>query len=710
MDDIQKTLKALEEKIEAEIKKQRKQKLFEKKSNALYLKNLEAFKLYFPDLHQQLQSFQPREDFNLFVTESGYGNLIPKGQTKPLYGDNPVGQSKKQVERYTQKAFFGRSELYHSVPAGMKVDKRIHVRYMADLIQTFVDAEVINEEKLSYLPAHFPTCMMFGLGLGYALSTLLEQFSFDYVFVCEPDFETFYASLFCTDWSAILHESDEQNRSVFLKVGVSFEIFLQELMSIVDSVGPSSLVSSFCYQHTPGAEVNALIEQFFENFGLIQLGYGFYNDAVTGLAHTIENVNENRCPVFLPTETNKSKLNGLTAYVVANGPSLDEGIEVIKENQDNAIIFAAGTALNSLIKAGIAPDFHVLVERPKTTYDYLIETLDLSVLKELNLLTVDVMYPEVAPLYKWAGMSLKGPEAGSLFAQYEFLKLHQQFLPSLTSSGPLVANTALAFATTFGFGEIYMFGVDNGYPVTGQTHSKLSIYNEENRNEAFNVSTDDATYILEGNFGGEVKAISLMVQAKQKMESLIKGSPKTSFYNVGSGAKVEKAEPLYADDVLPIARKQDKKRVVEAMKKSFFTKTTFDEPEKAVGKEEFASLCDYLIEIANRPFHSRKDASDLLKAQSRVVYAYRGKKFGHLYHIIKGSMMYFHCPLLTLLYLYSDEAKTLKAFKAGLDVWKNYINAMKSDYQAAWKKRCEYSLEVEAELRKINEASLAEFG
>ena len=448
--------------------------------------------------------------------------------------------------------------------------------------------------------------------------------------VCEPDFETFYASLFCIDWSTILHESDEQDRSVFLKVGVSFEIFLQELMSIVDSVGPSSLVSSFCYQHTPGAEVNALIEQFFENFELIQLGYGFYNDAVTGLAHTIENVNENRCPVFLPTKANKAKLNGLTAYVVANGPSLDEAIEVIKENKDNAIIFAAGTALNSLIKVGITPDFHVLVERPKLTYDYLVETVDFAYLKNLNLLTVDVMYPEVPPLYQWSGMSLKGPEAGSLFSQYEFLKSHQQLLPALASSGPLVANTALAFATAFGFEEIYLFGVDNGYPISGQTHSKLSIYNEKNRNEAFNVSADEATHMLDGNLGGKVKAISLMVQAKQKMESLIKSTPKTSFYNVGSGAKIEKAEPLYADDVLPTAGKQDKQRVVEAMKTSFFTNITFDEPEKSVGKEEFASLCDYLIEIANRPFHSRKDASDLLKAQSRVVYAYRGKKFGHL--------------------------------------------------------------------------------
>ena len=692
MDDIQKTLKELEEKIESAIKKQQKQKLFEKNSHALYMRNIEAFELYFPVLYQQIQNFQPRVDFNLFVTDSGHGNFIPKGNNRPLYGDNPVEQSKKQVEKYTRKAFFGHSELYNSIPAGMRVDERLHIQYMSQLVQSFINSDIQNEARLQSLPAHYPTCMMFGLGLGYALSLLLEQHSFDYVIICEPDFETFYASLFCIDWSAILKETNVEDRSLFLKVGVSYEVFLQELMTIVDSVGPSSLVSSFCYQHTPGMEVNGLIEQFFKNFGLIQMGYGFYNDAVSGLAHTIENVNVNRLPVFVPSEANKSKFSRLTAYVVGNGPSLDEAIDVIKENKDNAVIFAAGTALNSLIKTDIVPDFHVLVERPKTTYDYLVETTELADLKKLNLLTVDVMYPEVPPLYQC-------PEAGSLFSQYEFFKSKHKILPVLSSSGPLVANTALAFACAFGFGEIYLFGVDNGYPVNGQTHSKLSIYNEKNRNAAFNVSPEGASHTLEGNFGGQVKAISLMVQAKQQMEALIKSTPKTSFYNVGSGAKIERAEPLNAEDVLPIHREREKKCVIEAMKTKFFTNFTFDKPEKAIGEEEFRSLCDYLTKVASRPFHSRKEASDLLKAQSRVVYAYRGKKFGHLYHVIKGSMMYFHCPLLSLLYRYTDETKTLKAFEAGLVVWKNYISAMKEDYKDAWNKRCEYSLETHTRIK-----------
>lgn len=540
---------------------------------------------------------------------------------------------------------------------------------------------------------------MFGLGLGYPLKTIMQRFSFDYVFVCEPDFEVFYASLFCIDWEEIFQESEAESGCLFLKIGISYDTFFDELNSAVNSVGNSSLISSFCYQHTPGSEINSLIKRFFDNFALLQSGYGFYNDAITGLAHALENFNEHKCPVFLPNRNSDEKLRTLTAYVVANGPSLDEAIEVIRDNQHQVVIFAAGTALNTLLKLGITPDFHVLVERPKTTYDYISQTVNPDILKKINLLSVDVIYPEVPLLYKCAGLALKGPEASSLLYQYDYFTKYTKTLSSLPYPAPLVANTALSFAASLDFGEVYMFGVDNGYPTSGKTHSEHSIYNERDRHAAFNVDTKGAVYELDGNFEGTLKATSLMVQAHQHMESLIKVTPDTQFYNVGSGAKIKGAIPLRSEDVLPSPKVSEKDEIVEKIKSKFFHRFEISEPSKSVGLDEFESLCDYLIEICNRPYSTRKEASDLLKAQARVVFAYKGRKFGHLYHVIKGSMMYFHCPLISLLYLYNDEEKTLDTFANALGVWNRYILAMKSDFRRSWQKRCEHSLEKAAMLK-----------
>ncbi|WP_333969568.1 motility associated factor glycosyltransferase family protein [Alteromonas mediterranea] len=702
MDDIHLTLKNLEAKIESALQNQKLQRAFEKESDTRFKKNLVAFEKYFPALCKEIKNFEPRDDFRVFAAKSGAGNFIPKDSPVPLYGDEPIAQCEAQVERYTQSAVFGRSELYKEVPKGAGIDDRLHFGYMVELAQTFVNADLRNERKLSALPTHYPTCMMFGLGLGYPLATIMQQFSFDYVFVCEPDFEVFYASLFCIDWEKIFLESDAKSGCLFLKVGISYDTFFDELNSVVHSVGNSSLISSFCYQHTPGAEINSLIKRFFDNFSLLQAGYGFYNDAITGLAHALENFNDNKCPAFLPNRNCTEKLRSLTAYVVANGPSLDEAIDVIRDNQHQVVIFAAGTALNSLLKLGVTPDFHVLVERPKTTYDYLLHTLNPDVLGKINLLSVDVMYPEVPLLYNWSGLALKGPEASSLLCQYDYFTKYKEVLPALPHPGPLVANTALSFAASLGFGEVYMFGVDNGYPTSGKTHSEHSIYNERNRHAAFNVDTKGAVYELDGNFEGTVKATSLMAQAHQHIESLIKVAPNTQFYNVGSGAKIKRAIPLKSEDVLRTPKVFEKEDVVEEIKSQFFQKFEISEPSKSVGLDEFESLCDYLIEIGNRPYKSRKEASDLLKAQSRVVFAYKGRKFGHLYHVMKGSMMYFHCPLISLLYLYNNEEKTLNTFAKAMDVWNRYILAMKADFRNSWQKRCDHSLEKAVMLKDSN--------
>lgn len=101
--------------------------------------------------------------------------------------------------------------------------------------------------------------------------------------------------------------------------------------------------------------------------------------------------------------------------MVGNGPSLDESIELIREYQDKVIIFAAGTALQSLMNAGIKPDFHVIVERTLSVYQVLTNTTTDDMLSDMNLLSVEVVYPDTLNHYKWAGLGLKGPEASTVF-------------------------------------------------------------------------------------------------------------------------------------------------------------------------------------------------------------------------------------------------------------------------------------------------------
>lgn len=687
-DSIEEQLKFLEGQLENSIEHQKRESIFENEANIRFEKNFLAFQKYYPSIAEHISSFSCRADFCIHVTKSGHGNFFPEGKSVPLYGDDPLKQAKEQVENYTKKANFSRTN-YFSNTHWESDDERIHVQYMLKLTEQLGKVKEMKSKRLDSLPEIFPSCLIFGIGLGYHIPELLKRHTFDYLFICEPDLEMFYASLFCIDWFSIIEKVDEGSGCLFLHLGISYEDFFNEIFKISEDIGAFSVINSFCYQHYPSDDINNLIKAFFDNYYQLHQGFGFYNDAITGLAHSIRNVEQGAAFLYANQKAQQA-LKDIPVFVVGNGPSLDEAIEVIRQYQDDAIIIAGGTAFQSLIKAGIKADFHVLVERPKITYDIQKKIAPESGYKDVNLLAVDVMYPDVIGLYKWAGLGLKGPEAGSAFLSMCSMRYYGRGITALPACGPLVSNTALSYAITMGFKQIYLFGVDNGYPLSGETHSKLSIYNDDQLKAAFKPLAD-ASIKLEGNFGDDVLAAPLLALSKTTFDRLVNSANMCDVYNIGAGAKIRGAIPLHSENVFVPSNNLNKEEVVDLIKGQHFKNIELNDIEHLVGLEEFNSLCDYLIDIGKRDFSSREEAHELLKAQQRLVYAYRKSAHPHLFHIIKGTLLYFHCPLLTLLYFFEDEQETLEQFKNVFDLWLNFLEEIQKDFPINWKTKCSWS-------------------
>lgn len=686
--DLQQQFNELEQKLSELQSHELREQHFAIKADERFTKNLAVFKKYYPDIYQVITQYQPRKDFCLHVTKSGHANFYPKGSDVPLYGDEPQKQAVKQVEHYTNNANFSRTN-YFDNNEWESTDKRLHVQYMLKLANKLSAIKHSNNKRLDKLPSHFPSCLVFGIGLGYHLPELLKKHTFDYLFICEPDVELFYASLFCIDWYEVIENIDENGGCLFLHLGVCYEDFFNEIFKIAEDIGAFSVINSFCYQHYPSDEITQLIKTFFNNYYQLHQGFGFYNDAITGLAHSIRNA-ESKSALMYSSQYAKSLLKNIPVFVIGNGPSLDDAIDLIKKHHDKAIIIAGGTAFQSLQKAGIKSDFHVLVERPKITYDIQRKIAPESGYSDVNLLTVDVMYPDVLGLYKWAGIALKGPEAGSVFLSMYSQRMFGRSMNTLPGGGPLVSNTALSYAITMGFKDIYLFGVDNGYPLSGETHSQLSIYNDRELKKSFK-PLQGAKIRLEGNLGEDVMAAPLLAVSKTTFDRLLENAPNCCVYNVGKGAKIRGAIPLHENDILLSEKSIDKSEIIDLIKSQHFKNVDFDEAEELIGFDEFQELCDYLLEIGQREFSSREGAHEILKAQQRLVYAYRKSAHPHLFHLIKGTLLYFHCPMITQLYYFEDSKKTLETFREILQLWLEFIEAIKIDFPVNWKTKCTWS-------------------
>ncbi|TMO44822.1 septum formation inhibitor Maf [Pseudoalteromonas sp. S4389] len=688
-DDIKSQIDELEEKLtEAQAHELREQQ-FASEAEQRFTKNSDAFKQFYPDIYDLITTFRVRHDFCLHVTKSGHGNFVPKGFNVPLYSDDPIKQAQEQVDGSLKSPYTTLTD-YTSYPE--QKDQRIHMRYMTALTKEMKNIRGEGKDIIRKLPKKFPTAIIFGIGLGYHLPILLEQHSFNHLFIVEPDVEQFFASLFCIDWAEIIERIDNSGDCLFLFLGSDERTIIDDLEAISQDIGAFALVRSFCYQHTPQAETNKIISKWVQDYFKFQYGHGFFNDAITGFSHSVHLLEKKAN--FLLSPVSSEEGTDYPVFLVGNGPSLDEAEEFIRENQHRAIIVAAGTAVASLYKKGIKADFHVLVERPYQNYKIFGDIVPEGFYKDINLLGINTLYPDNVDRYKWAGIALKGNEAGTAFLNYLSLSLSSRELPLLPFCNPVVANTGLSFILTAGFKRVYLFGVDNGKAPSGGHHSKDSIYksHNENKDEQGYLSMELNGYSLAGNFGGVVVTNQLFLSAHGQLERLTAFYKDHEIYNVGEGAKISGTLPVHSKDLLPLPliNEGEKSSYIERFK-GLFSEISIDKvDDDLIYATKFSEICKHLIELAKTPYKTRLEATEVLRKQQRYLYAFKDTALSFLFHMLKGSMLYYHCPMVTLLYTYEDDEFTLDSYQKINLLWIDYITEMERYFLEHYRVKCDW--------------------
>ncbi|MDX7825481.1 6-hydroxymethylpterin diphosphokinase MptE-like protein, partial [Aeromonas caviae] len=132
------------------------------------------------------------------------------------------------------------------------------------------------------------------------------------------------------------------------------------------------------------------MQQVENEFYLLRIGWGFFDDNVYALAHSHTHLQDGT--PFLKRERDTGLAATLPVFVVGNGPSLDQSIDFIRQHQHQAIIIACGTAVSALHKADIKPDIYVAVERTKSSADFLRILNADDFIKDCVFLSVDVIH------------------------------------------------------------------------------------------------------------------------------------------------------------------------------------------------------------------------------------------------------------------------------------------------------------------------------
>ncbi len=332
-------------------------------SNDRLANNLEAFKQFFPDIYKVYKDYTPKKWLPIANSE-GEVNLIKIDSLHTWYAESPKADCTLNFENFNEQPNKDGLVLGYR---GTKLAHYIHYKFVKETEELLKQAE----EDVGALPDKVPSIIMFGLGVGYQLEKLLDEHTVEKLFICEPNPDFFYASLFAIDWQVIFETVEKSETRIYLNIGDDGTNLFRDLLSQFYAIGPYILNSTYFYQSYHNASLNSAISQLREQLQVVISMGEYFDHAYYGIAHTKEGMRR-KIPLLVANPANKLNYDDkeVPIFIVGNGPSLDSSIEAIKEWQGQAIVVSCGTTLQALHRHGITPDFHAEIEQNRSTYDW----------------------------------------------------------------------------------------------------------------------------------------------------------------------------------------------------------------------------------------------------------------------------------------------------------------------------------------------------
>ena len=648
-----------------------------------YIRNMNMFSQIMPHIFESFQDYQPKKR-HIYMEESGELNLYREDVGVPLFSKNPRAQSAERVNR----AFIKPNKTVLNLERTANHPSR-HVYYSNKILDQ-VEQQSAGLEPQSGWPEFVGSAILFGVEFGYQLEMILAEREIKHLYLYECDLDFFYYSLFAIEWQNILEICNRDGRTIHFFLGVSPEEFTEKYLRQLEENGFFMAPETFLYVGYGSPENDLAIEYFKKQYARQVMGWGFFDDALIGIAQGLKSLPKTKIAHFQGRDVLPKWVSNIPVFILGNGPSLDQGIELVKEVRDQVLLICCGSTINTLKKLGVTPDIHVDIERLKQTVDKF-QFLDQDYLDKIWGLSVNVMHPGLFDCFKRSGMAMKPGEAiTSLMLNQARSHGDSKEYVQLNYCNPVVANLALSYVHLFGFNNVYYLGVDNGFKDKGSHHSVHSGYYKDGKESGFQTFQEAKLVEREGNFGGTIYATGIMDTSRVQLESLTRQLNKRrnfASFNLSDGAKIEGVTPLRFEDVLIMDPKIDHTKVIDILENVFFTEppeSLVDQSANAlISVDDFRKISRVLQQGWDESITTREQVCDLFWSHHRQIYFLKGSIHRHIYDLLIGSFTYSTFLIVQFLFKYQDEAETVARARHLFTPWCEFLEEMPSMLEQA---------------------------
>ncbi len=636
---------------------------------ATFVKNMQLFEKKVPHVFDYFKDYKPEKN-RIGFDENGL-NIVVDGAYMYPEGDKQ-DFIRKQVELFYQDP---KKMFYLPDFKDQDVDVFKHgqcIREICELREELAGNSIAYPFSDMALTSDFIDCIIFaGVGLGYHIEKIAQEKNINYIYIYEPDIDIFYASLHSIDWSPILENCTEQG-SIFFCIGYDKFRFMNELKSISQKIGAFHLSHVYLYRHYNSDTLDDSVKMFFDIGYRLSSGWGFCEDEVIGIAHTLHNL-EQKYPVFRHS-INNNPMQNTPVFIVANGPSLDEDIAFLKESQNKALIVTCGTAIYPLLKNGIKPDIHVEVERTYSTFTALKGLNMDEQLSQVNLIALNTVAPDVFKLFKQGHIAIKSHDAGKDLVHKH---VNESDYPAVERCNPTCTNLGVEIILELGFSDVYFFGMDFGWIEGDYHHSKDSRYYDEDVNKQVKLSS----LKFPGNFEEEVLTDYGLDMSKAVVEMSLQHHKVARAFNCSNGLHITGARPLHSQDIGQLNEIEDKTKAVNKMLHFGFSNKGFKDIDF---KEKFENELPFIEQAIDniKAFLDRDVAS--IQALSiifdrQVKYVLDFDDFSELLlpkRFIAGTLTYFQSTIISNCYFFSDKALLTQYIHSCFDLFEEHLDVL----------------------------------
>jgi len=610
---------------------------------ATFLKNMAYLKLNMPSVYQYFENYQPKK-IQLALDNNGQVNLFSDNNF--VYQDDPKSASLTQVETFLKAPPCFDFE----IPVPDNTDyKYQHQQVMNDIYSKRRNA--LGMSVPFYMPnggqVNFIAIM--GAGLGYHIEALFKKFGLRSVYIFEPEADVFFATLHSVDivvWSDCCKRLGGE---LTFKIGGTESEFVNEISEYFKREGYFNLPQMYLYRHYMSEKTTDAFKMINELSYRYKSGWGFCEDEIIGISHTLSNISDNKAATLLENAQLYKKEQPV--FIIGNGPSLDENLAYLKENQDNAIIISSGTSLKPLLNYGIIPDIHVEQERPKGIYQWVKKIGYAETLKEIPLLCLNTVYPGILALFKRPYVMLKAGDAGTSFL-HEYVS--NKYL-ELFFCNPTVTNSSTAGAIAMGFQHLYLFGLDYGFKSEEDHHAKGSVYQEM---EGFKMSGD---FKVAGAFGGEVCTTRIFDSSRGVLEMLLEQNPTVKCCNASDGAAIALTTPCRFKDLPRFKPIKNKKALInncleQSFDASYSIKHDLYADFSAV-LPHFSHYISFLIKLL-KDVKTKNELTSAFSIQFKFVNQHEEQRSRKLFHrFFSGTLNYLQAGIMNNVARYVDPSE-----------------------------------------------------